>query len=142
MFLASRSGTRDVAKATAVAALCLVALTSERAWAQAPSPSSTRATTGLVPEAFRRAVEEHLEVTPTTYALLPPVQNEQAVTPNWCKRRAVLCGTAIGFGIGYSVGFLSGENPIYEDLVPSADAVVVGGLGAAVGAVVGAFLSR
>lgn len=133
-------------KIVTVFSIWIIVLVSQAAWAEG-RPSSARvavrAEDGTIfgPAALRRAVSQHLNLQPASSAIRVQRQSSQAASRTWCGRRAVLCGTLLGFGLGYGAGFLLGENPLYDDFVPSADALVVGSLGAAGGAIVGAVLS-
>lgn len=94
------------------------------------------------PSALERAIHQHLAaVRPARVASAQP-QSRKSASGTWCRRRAPLCGALIGFGAGYGLGFLLGENPFVDDFVPSADALIVGGIGAAAGGTIGAFTPR
>lgn len=103
-----------------------------------------RAESGAVfgPSALERAIHQHLAtVRPARVAGAQP-QSRKSASGTWCRRRAPLCGALIGFGAGYGLGFLLGENPFIDDFVPSADALIVGGIGAAAGGTIGAFIPK
>src|SRR5687767_8470570 len=91
--------------------------------------------------ALERALRPHLRTVQKT-----PVTGTQAPrrngSRNWCQRRAAACGALIGFGAGYGLGFALGGNPFIDDFVPSADALIVGGIGAAAGGTVGAVVQK
>ena len=61
---------------------------------------------------------------------------------NWIQRHPVLFGTLVGFGGGFLIGFLPGDDGVLDDFVASFNGLVIGGVGALTGAVVGEVVSK
>lgn len=57
---------------------------------------------------------------------------------NWLRRHPVLFGTLAGFGAGYLIGHLPGDDGVFDDFVASFNGVIIGGIGAGTGAAIGA----
>jgi hypothetical protein len=55
----------------------------------------------------------------------------------WIARHPVLFGTLVGFGTGFLIGYLPGDDGVFDDFVASFNGLVIGGIGAGAGAVVG-----
>ena len=60
----------------------------------------------------------------------------------WIGRHPVLFGTLIGFGGGFLIGYLPGDDGVFDDFTAEFNGLVLGGVGAGVGAVSGAILAR
>jgi hypothetical protein len=71
-----------------------------------------------------------------------PAGERSAHKGNWIQRHPVLFGTAAGFGAGFLIGYLPGDDAVFEDFTASSNGVVIGGIGAGAGALVGATISR
>ena len=56
----------------------------------------------------------------------------------WIGRHPVLFGTLVGFGAGFLIGYLPGDDGVFDDFVASFNGLVLGGVGAGTGAAVGA----
>jgi hypothetical protein len=61
---------------------------------------------------------------------------------NWIQRHPVLFGTLVGFGTGFLIGYLPGDDAIFEDFTAEFNGLVLGGIGAGAGALVGWGVSR
>ena len=59
---------------------------------------------------------------------------------SWIGRHPVLFGTAVGFGAGFLIGYLPGDDGVFEDQNAAFSGWVLGGVGAGVGALVGALV--
>lgn len=55
----------------------------------------------------------------------------------WIARHPVLFGTLVGFGTGFLIGYLPGDDGVFDDFVASFNGLVIGGIGAGAGAAVG-----
>ena len=60
----------------------------------------------------------------------------------WIQRHPVLFGTLVGFGGGFLIGFLPGDDAVLNDFDASFNGLVIGGVGALTGAVVGEVVSK
>ena len=60
----------------------------------------------------------------------------------WIGRHPVLFGTLVGFGGGFLIGSLAGDDGVFDDFTAEFNGLVLGGVGAGVGAVSGAILAR
>ena len=56
---------------------------------------------------------------------------------NWIGRHPVLFGTMVGFGTGFLIGYLPGDDGVFDDFTAEFNGLVLGAAGAGVGAVVG-----
>jgi hypothetical protein len=56
---------------------------------------------------------------------------------NWIRRHPALFGAMVGFGGGFLIGYLPGDDAVFDDFVASFNGLVLGGVGALAGAVVG-----
>jgi hypothetical protein len=54
----------------------------------------------------------------------------------------MLFGTLVGFGTGFLVGYLPGNDAVFEDFTAGFNGLVLGGVGAGAGALVGWVASR
>ena len=61
---------------------------------------------------------------------------------NWIQRHPVLFGTLVGFGGGFLIGFLPGDDAVLDDFDASFNGLVVGGVGALAGAIVGEVVTK
>jgi hypothetical protein len=74
---------------------------------------------------------------PSLRALQQPRQER-----GWIGRHPVLFGTLVGFGGGFLIGYLPGDDGVFDDFTAKFNGLVLGGVGAGVGAVSGAILAR
>jgi hypothetical protein len=58
----------------------------------------------------------------------------------WIGRHPVLFGALVGFGGGFLIGYLPGDDGVFDDFVASFNGLVLGGVGAGTGAAVGAIV--
>lgn len=65
-----------------------------------------------------------------------PAQEE----PSWIGRHPTLFGTIVGFGGGFLVGYLSGDDGVFYDFTAFESGLILGGIGAGTGALVGTIL--
>ena len=61
---------------------------------------------------------------------------------NWVKRHPVWTGAIIGFTAGYLIGYLPGDDAVFYDFTATFNGLVIGGLGAGVGALAGWVIGR
>lgn len=61
---------------------------------------------------------------------------------NWIGRHPVLVGALVGFGGGFLVGYLPGDDGVFYDFTAEFNGFVLGGVGAGLGAIVGAVASK
>lgn len=62
--------------------------------------------------------------------------------PNWIKRHPMLTGALIGFTGGFLIGYLPGDDGVFDDFTAEFNGAVLGAIGASAGALVGAFVVR
>jgi hypothetical protein len=93
---------------------------------------------GWLEQATRRSVLS--PKLPSTVWSNPAVLVQQAGPQegNWIGRHAVLFGALVGFGGGYLLGYLPGDDAVFYDFTAEFNGLVLGGVGAGVGALVGA----
>lgn len=75
-----------------------------------------------------------------TDSALLRVQQSGAHSHSWIGRHPVLFGTLVGFGSGFLVGYLPGDDGVFDDYAASFNGLVLGGVGAGTGALVGAIV--
>jgi hypothetical protein len=59
---------------------------------------------------------------------------------SWIGRHPVLFGALVGFGSGFLIGYLPGDDGIFDDFTAGFNGWVLGGVGAGTGAAVGAIV--
>jgi hypothetical protein len=55
----------------------------------------------------------------------------------WIGRHPMLFGSLIGFGAGFLAGYLPGDDGVFHDFTAGFNGLVLGGIGAGAGAIVG-----
>ncbi len=60
----------------------------------------------------------------------------------WVRRHPVLVGALVGFGSGFLIGYLPGDDGVFDDFTAGFNGAVSGGVGAGAGALVGLLASR
>jgi hypothetical protein len=80
----------------------------------------------------------------TSAARRPTILAQQASAEhrNWIQRHPMLFGALVGFGAGFLVGYLPGDDAVFEDFDAEFNGLVIGGIGAGAGALVGWGVSR
>ena len=61
---------------------------------------------------------------------------------NWIQRHPSCFGAMIGFVGGFLIGFLPGDDAVFDDYAAAFNGVVLGGIGAGTGAILGWMGSR
>jgi hypothetical protein len=61
---------------------------------------------------------------------------------NWIKRHPAIFGSIVGFFTGFWIGYLPGDDAVFDDFDAGFNGLVLGGVGAGVGAIVGWALGR
>jgi hypothetical protein len=88
----------------------------------------------------------HLEVARLTQteaaARTPPVSQQPASRGSWIARHPVLFGSLVGFGAGFLIGYLPGDDGVFYDFTAEFNGMVLGGAGAGAGALVGWAVGR
>lgn len=84
---------------------------------------------------------------PSGYSLSPDRYNtSEAKTEEkrkgWIKRHPVVFGTIVGFGSGFLIGYAAGDDGIFYDFTAGASGIILGGMGAGAGALVGKMTSH
>ena len=59
---------------------------------------------------------------------------------SWIARHPVLFGALVGFGGGFLIGYLPGDDGVFDDFTAGFNGWVLGGVGAGTGAAVGAIV--
>ena len=59
---------------------------------------------------------------------------------SWIGRHPALFGALVGFGSGFLIGYLPGDDGVFDDFTAGFNGLVVGGVGAATGGAVGAIV--
>lgn len=57
---------------------------------------------------------------------------------SWIGRHPVLFGALVGFGGGFLVGYLPGDDAVFDDFTAGFNGMVLGGVGALAGGIIGA----
>ena len=70
---------------------------------------------------------------------LQPAQSPKRTQKRgWIARHPALFGALVGFGSGFLIGYLPGDDGVFSDFDAEFNGVVLGGVGALTGAVIGA----
>jgi hypothetical protein len=106
---------------------------------ESPAPSQPQ-------DVLQRAVAREAaraELVPSRASSPPRVFQQQAShQEGFVRRHPKLFGTLVGFGGGFLVGFLPGDDGVFDDYVAEFNGLVVGGIGAGVGAIVGGLFDK
>jgi hypothetical protein len=87
------------------------------------------------------AGQEVHRLTRSTLLLDSALRSRQQPAPpkrSWIGRHPVLFGTLVGFGGGFLIGYVPGDDGVFDDYVASFNGLVMGGIGAGAGAAIGA----
>ena len=68
--------------------------------------------------------------------------SQGAARRNWIQRHPSCFGAAVGFVGGFLVGFLPGDDAVFEDYEAAFNGAVLGGIGAGAGAILGWIAGR
>lgn len=99
-----------------------------------PGTGSAQTTAGWV----NRAVDREVPRLPvSTLTLSSARQQSQPQKRNWIQRHPALFGALVGFGGGFFLGYLPGDDAVFDDFDASFNGLVIGGVGALAGAIVG-----
>ena len=95
-------------------------------------------------EMFERAVDVKGRRPPASYVSGHPASRvHQPVSQrkrSWIKRHPVLFGALAGFAGGFLIGYLPGDDAVFEDFDAEFNGWVLGGAGAGAGALAGAII--
>ena len=61
---------------------------------------------------------------------------------SWVARHPVLFGTLVGFGAGFAIGIMGGDDGVLDDYNAEFSGLVLGGIGVGIGATAGAVIGR
>jgi hypothetical protein len=98
-----------------------------------------------IPGWLERSVDREvarLTVPPPAPPFKTVQQQPALVKRNWIQRHPVLFVTLVGFGVGFLIGFLPGDDAVLDDFDASFNGLVIGGVGALAGAIVGEVTTR
>jgi hypothetical protein len=102
---------------------------------------SSLAVPAAVPAAGLRAAiadsSRRLEARPARAAQSAPARKK-----NWIQRHPACFGAAVGFVAGFFIGYLPGDDAVFDDFEAGFNGAVLGGIGAGAGAIVGALAGR
>lgn len=104
-------------------------------------PTSVRPTIATGGWLERAANREVRRLTRSTVFLDSALRTRQQPVPQkrrWIGRHPVVFGTLVGFGAGFLIGYVPGDDGVFDDFVASFNGLVVGGIGAGAGAAIGA----
>lgn len=104
-------------------------------------PAGLRATTmarGWLQRAADREVARLTRSTAFADSALRPPQQSGAQKRSWIGRHPALFGALVGFGGGFLIGYLPGDDGVFDDFTAGFNGLVLGGVGAGTGAVAGA----
>lgn len=107
-------------------------------WAQPVETVSRSA--GWVERAVDREVSHLDHSASAARAAFQAVQQPQK--RNWIRRHPVLFGAMVGFGGGFLIGYLPGDDAVFDDFTAGFNGMVLGGVGALAGAIVGKVTTR
>jgi hypothetical protein len=80
--------------------------------------------------------------TPAASARLALMRVQQpAQQRSWIGRHPILFGALVGFGGGVLIGYSAGDDGVFDDFDGSFNGLVLGGVGAGAGALVGQFVA-
>ena len=66
-----------------------------------------------------------------------PQEAHDAHRRNWIQRHPSCFGAMVGFVGGFLIGFLPGDDAVFDDYTAAFNGAVLGGIGAATGAILG-----
>jgi hypothetical protein len=98
----------------------------------------TTATGGWLERAADREVHRLTRSTVFVDSALHARQTPVPQKRSWIGRHSVLVGTLVGFGGGFLIGYVPGDDGVFDDYVASFNGLVIGGIGAGAGAAIGA----
>lgn len=64
-------------------------------------------------------------------------QQTSSLNRSFIKRHPVLVGALLGFGVGFTIGIASGDDGVFNDFTAGFNGLVLGAIGAGVGASIG-----
>lgn len=94
----------------------------------APDEPATPIRTGVRVEVARLVAAEPAVASSTTGLQQSPGRR------NWVQRHPVWTGAIVGFGAGFLIGYLPGDDAVFDDFTAGFNGHVVGGIGAGAGA--------
>jgi hypothetical protein len=108
----------------------------------ATGPSAGPADVQAAPQAvnLRAAIASSahpLELRPARTAQATPARKK-----NWIQRHPACFGAAVGFVAGFFIGYLPGDDAVFDDFEAGFNGAVLGGIGAGAGAIIGALAGR
>ena len=108
---------------------------------QNPNLRATSLAPGWLAVAAAREVTRLTLPAPSTKVAVLPVQQQGQQKRSWIGRHPVLVGTLVGFGAGFVIGYLPGDDGVLDDFTAGFNGLVLGGVGAGTGALMGAVAS-
>jgi hypothetical protein len=67
-------------------------------------------------------------------------QSQLPPSRSWIGRHPVIFGALVGFAGGYLIGYLPGDDAVFDDFTAGFNGYVMGGAGAGIGAITGAIV--
>ena len=65
---------------------------------------------------------------------------QAAQSRGWIGRHPVVFGTLVGFGGGFLIGYLPGDDAVFNDGAAGFNGLVMGAVGSGIGAAIGVFV--
>lgn len=106
------------------------------------APTPLRA--AIMTSAWSERVEDRQGPRLTRFAIITSSASRAGQEPepkkrSWIGRHPVLFGTMVGFGAGFLIGYLPGDDGVFDDFTAEFNGLVMGAAGAGTGAIAGAF---
>jgi hypothetical protein len=105
--------------------------------ASGPIPNVQLPKEGSLAEAAAREVRRS-RLLPASLPVVAPAPQAGQPKRSWMGRHPTVAGTLIGLGAGFLIGWVPGDDGVFDDFVAEFNGIVVGGIGAGAGAAVGA----
>ena len=104
-------------------------------------PAPTRMAPGWLERATDGKAPRLIRSTAFADSALRAVQQPAQQKRSWIGRHPVLFGALVGFGGGFLIGYLPGDDAVFDDFTAGFNGLVMGGIGAGTGAAVGAVVA-
>jgi hypothetical protein len=141
--IADQEGVMGASTTAMAVALSLVLVSQISANAQAGGSASPRLSLPSIDEMITKSRKASMRPDVMRRGAMHESRWLAAQTPaprrrSWISRHPVFFGTLVGFGAGFLIGYLPGDDGVFDDFTAGFNGWVMGGIGAGTGAIVGA----